>query len=190
MMSNGYNSTIRTNQQSNISNRDAFSGNSGGFIKTQIDLGTYQGKTVKIRFRMVSDGAQGGTGWFIDDLTLYDGLVQVSNTAFAKSDNLKPLQSTAFTTIFEGEKVSVVNLSRLNLQVFPNPTTDQFIISNPEMKVAEFNLMDLNGKTLKTGALTTATETINVSNLPEGVYMLRISSKGQFETIRLIKAKN
>lgn len=190
MLMNGYNSTINTNQASNISNREAFSGNSKGFIETQIDLGNYQGKTVKIRFRMVSDGAQGGSGWFIDDVALYSGFVQVSNTAFARSENLRPLEATATTTILEGDKVSVLNLQKLNLQVFPNPSSSTFTIANPERLKGEYYLMDLNGKVLMNNKIDGKLERINATNLAEGVYLLKISAGEEFETIRIIKAKN
>jgi extracellular elastinolytic metalloproteinase len=190
MLLNGYNSTIRTNQFSRISNRDAFSGNSNGFIETLIDLGTYQGKTVKIRFRMVSDGAQGGNGWFIDDVTMYDGLVQVTNTAYARSNNLKTMESSVTTTIFEGIKVGIQNIESLGITVYPNPATDKIVISNPVLMDAQLELINLQGMVLKSETLNSAKQEINISQYPDGIYLLRINSKGKIETIRIVKAKN
>jgi extracellular elastinolytic metalloproteinase len=190
MLSNGYNSTIRTNQASNISNRDAFSGNSEGFIETVIDLGSYQGKTIKIRFRMVSDGAQGATGWYIDDLTLYDGLIQVENTAFAKAKDLKTLSSSAITTIFEGNKVGIERLKEIGILIYPNPASNERGVANPLLVKANIKLTDLTGKVLFEGELETSRKNIDISAYADGVYMLHINAKGNQETIKLIKTKN
>lgn len=190
MIYNGYNSIISVNPASNISGREAFSGNSGGFIQTIIDLGSYQGKTVKVRFRMVSDGAQGGVGWYIDDVTLYDGLVRVSNTANVEAQGIKPLEATAITTIFEGEKVSIADLEKLNLRVFPNPTTGKVFIMNPDHQDGSLELSTLAGKTISVTELKDAENVINLENLPAGTYLLKVNVDNKFETIRLIKTKN
>jgi len=188
MISNGYNSIIQTNPASAISGREAFTGNSQGFIQTLIDLGGYQGKTIKIRFRMVSDGAQAGVGWFIDDLELYDGFVQVVNEASATSPKLKPLTASAVTTIYEGEKVSIAHFEALNIRVFPNPASDVVNVSNPDQSEVELVLMDLNGKVIYRENHRSANMTINLGDLAEGVYLLKVNSKGSSETIKLIKS--
>ncbi|MFT5122321.1 MAG: hypothetical protein ACI9TH_001128 [Kiritimatiellia bacterium] len=48
----------------------AFSGNSGGFLRTEIDLSAFAGQTVHIRFRMASDNVFKVSGWFIDDVQI------------------------------------------------------------------------------------------------------------------------
>lgn len=60
MTANGYNNLI-------FNSIPGFSGNSGGFINTQIDLSSFSGQTVIIRFLMNCDQAVGGVGWWIDD---------------------------------------------------------------------------------------------------------------------------
>ncbi|MBY4678184.1 M36 family metallopeptidase [Marinobacterium arenosum] len=70
MFQNGYNSTINTNPASAISDRKAFSGNSGGYQQTLVDLAGYQGSQVRIRFRMATDGFVDGLGWYLDDLAI------------------------------------------------------------------------------------------------------------------------
>lgn len=51
-----------------------FSGNSNGWIQSQIDLSAYMGSTVLIRFRMITDAGVdctgGNCGWYIDDVNL------------------------------------------------------------------------------------------------------------------------
>ncbi len=72
MFQNGYNSTIITNPASTISDRDAFSGQSGGFIETAVDLSAYVNNNIQIRFRMATDGFVGGVGWSVDDVAIVD----------------------------------------------------------------------------------------------------------------------
>ena len=66
MSQNGYNSTINTN--SNLTNKRAFSGSSNGFIQTIINLSSFENRSVKFRFRFVSDNTISATGWYIDDI--------------------------------------------------------------------------------------------------------------------------
>ncbi len=69
---NGYNQTIEVNPASAISGRQAFTGNSLGYIQSKVNLSAYIGQAVKIRFRFASDEYVGGTGWWIDDVSIID----------------------------------------------------------------------------------------------------------------------
>jgi len=65
--SGGYNGKINGSGQNPIAGRQAWSGNSGGYITTVVNLGPHVvGQTVKLRFRMGSDMFAGGVGWCID----------------------------------------------------------------------------------------------------------------------------
>jgi hypothetical protein len=68
----GYNSTISSATGSPIASRQAFSGNSGGYVETRVDLGSFSGQAVYIRFRMASDNSVASTGWFVDDVVLLE----------------------------------------------------------------------------------------------------------------------
>ena len=66
-ISGGYNSTIATDRGSPIAGRQAWSGNSNGFITTVVGLpaGSLQGR---LRWRMASDNSGGNEGWRVDSL--------------------------------------------------------------------------------------------------------------------------
>ncbi len=76
-----------------LSGRRAFSGYSGGYIQSIVDLSGYSGTTL-IRFRLASDETNvtgncnadtpGCDGWYLDDFKLYD-LQNIQNTAYATS---------------------------------------------------------------------------------------------------------
>lgn len=68
---NGYTYVISGGYSSPIAGRGAFSGNSGGFIRTRVSLRDYVGRTVAIRFLLASDSSANVAGWWVDDFELY-----------------------------------------------------------------------------------------------------------------------
>jgi len=65
----GYNRTISADRGSPIAGRQAWSGNSNGFIATVVNLPTIQ--TVgKLRWRLASDNSGSGEGWRIDTIEI------------------------------------------------------------------------------------------------------------------------
>jgi hypothetical protein len=65
----GYNAIIATGTGSPIAGRHAWSGNSGGFITTTVNLPTLV-VDGKLRWRMASDNSGSGEGWRIDNITV------------------------------------------------------------------------------------------------------------------------
>ena len=63
----GYNRTIATDRGSPIAGRQAWSGNSGGFITTVVNVPAIQ-KPGRLRWRMASDTSGGNEGWRVDTL--------------------------------------------------------------------------------------------------------------------------
>lgn len=80
IIQNGYNGTINVNPASAISGQDAYTGNSGGYIETVVDLSSYAGNTVRGQFRMATDAFVGGDGWYVDDVEIIDDAL-LSNQA-------------------------------------------------------------------------------------------------------------
>ena len=62
----GYNRTISTDRGSPIGGRQAWSGNSDGFITTVVDLGNLVLTDWRLRWRMASDNSGSGEGWRVD----------------------------------------------------------------------------------------------------------------------------
>ncbi len=72
----GYNFTISSDAQyqSPIRGRDAWSGNSGGFMTTVVKLPiTAAGQNVRLRWRMASDDSIEASGWTVDSISVSDG---------------------------------------------------------------------------------------------------------------------
>jgi uncharacterized repeat protein (TIGR01451 family) len=67
----GYNTTISTLFGSPIAGRQAWSGSSGGYVTTTVDLpAAAAGKNVVLRWRMGSDSSVSSTGWRVDSISI------------------------------------------------------------------------------------------------------------------------
>ena len=66
----GYNRTISTDRGSPIAGRQAWSGNSAGFITTVVNLPAPQGPGVILRWRMATDKSGSGEGWRVDTVSI------------------------------------------------------------------------------------------------------------------------
>ena len=81
MTQNGYNGILDNSAAS-----PGFTGNSGSYLETIVDLDSYAGQPIKVRFFMHCDAAVGGNGWYIDDISI-DGLqVTIPNEAMVSAD--------------------------------------------------------------------------------------------------------
>ncbi|MFY9556892.1 MAG: HYR domain-containing protein, partial [Blastocatellia bacterium] len=69
----GYNGTISANFLSPIAGRQAWTGDSAGFITTSVNLPAVPGAVIKFRFRVASDCNNSGTGQNIDTIRITDG---------------------------------------------------------------------------------------------------------------------
>jgi hypothetical protein len=79
--SNGYTTLLNTTGGNPLAGRLAFSGNSTTFKSSVINLTSFVGNTIKLRFRFGSDNSTGTTtGWFIDNIVL-NSEAAVFNTA-------------------------------------------------------------------------------------------------------------
>jgi Immune inhibitor A-like, MAM domain len=66
-----YNGTVFNLGTNPISDRLAWvEGRLGAFQQVVVDLSSYAGKTVTVRFRIGTDGDGRGLGWYIDDVSL------------------------------------------------------------------------------------------------------------------------
>ena len=68
----GYVETIDTGYSSPIGGRMAWTGGSLGTMSpVMVDLSSYAGSNINVRFRMASDSSFGDLGWYIDDIEIY-----------------------------------------------------------------------------------------------------------------------
>ena len=71
--------------------------------------------------------------------------------------------------------------------LYPNPTNDRRINIDSEMEVDEIQLININGQLMQQIQKPTRTNnTYTIENLPSGFYFIKISSKNQSITKKVI----
>ncbi len=99
MVNNGYNGNLGSAATNALGGRPAFTGTVASFFTTAIDLSSYAGQTVKIRFRFASDNNTAGpsnpSGWWIDDINITtNALVRMRSALFNNSNNQVRISDT------------------------------------------------------------------------------------------------
>lgn len=125
---NGYNATLSSSYSNPIGGRQAWSGNSGSFIETKVNMAAYANQpTVKLRWRFGSDVSVAGTGWNVDDILLQKistismrtRLFDNTNTSINIDDTIavitEPVTSTLNLKVFLQGYYSDINTMRANL---------------------------------------------------------------------------
>ena len=80
---------------------------------------------------------------------------------------------------------SVPEMDTLNVHVIPNPATDQIRLSrNVE---AQVQVMDLAGRQVLATQHLRSGQSLQVAELPRGIYLLAIEIEGQSTTVRFQK---
>jgi Putative Ig domain len=170
----GYNATIDTQFGSPIAGRQAWSGNSGGYITTIVNLGpNVAGQTVILRFRMASDISAAAFGWLIDTITVTDACPSPTPTATptATPTGTPPVitspliayrvKDQLFTYQFEAEGATTLDVSNLPPGLTFNTSLAAIIGTPTEAGTFQVGLSASN-----TAGTTTATLSITVPPAP------------------------
>ncbi len=80
--------------------------------------------------------------------------------------------------------IGINELQQPTLSIYPNPTSSELTIETEE-SITKIEIIDITGKTIKT--ITPSLNRINVTELPEGVYFIRIISEENIITHKFIK---
>ncbi|MDP8239258.1 MAG: T9SS type A sorting domain-containing protein [Candidatus Hatepunaea meridiana] len=148
---------------------ERFTGNQDWWWQRIIDLSDYcEGRTapIRLRFRTVTpEDAEYRSGWQIDELRLQTGNI-------VKADTIE------------------YNLSNIQLLMppFPNPSNNSVSFVYNLATTGKLELIDITGRTaicqpIPQGNIRTS---LNLANLPSGVYVLRLSSGGIFEEYTIV----
>jgi serine protease AprX len=94
----GYNRRISTDRGSPIAGRRAWSGNSGGFVTTVVDLPMFLPVGSKLRWRMASDTNGSGEGWRVDTVNIAGCVSEPCPTPTATATPTSTATATATVT--------------------------------------------------------------------------------------------
>ena len=121
-----YNSVLGVG--SALASRKAFTGNSGSYVFTKINLSSYVGQTIKLRFRFASDASVGGVGWYIDDIVVTSVPTIIQQSNLYNSSNV--LQSKVVKNVAVLPSALPVNLLSFNGLLVQNDVQLQWVTTN------------------------------------------------------------
>lgn len=95
--------------------------------------------------------------------------------------------------IISYEKIDNTDISTLALKnefsiaVYPNPSEDVFYFNPEEYNSKSWVVYDMNGKIVKQSSMTEKTGVVDLSDLAEGIYLLRVITQKNVLTQKLIR---
>ena len=95
---------------------------------------------------------------------------------------------SGLTEGFEIVYVGITDLQLSSFNIFPNPTTGKLTINNEQLTIDNVEIFDIMGRKQKTESRKGEKEiVVNISELPAGVYFVKISTESGILTKKVIK---
>ncbi len=142
---------------SGTSNQDfeqpIYDGFQSEWIQETVDLNDFVGEEILIGFRFESDSYITEDGFYFDDLSI---------------------------NVVSSDPNTVQQITELNWTAYPNPANDQLIISNLDSKDISYILYDRLGREVKRGNVISSMESIDISNLENGLYILHLKDQTSY----------
>ena len=114
----------------------------------------------------------------------YDNFANEEYWGIVKRDRSKKESFYVVQEIY-GNQLSSVNLDELQMKIFPNPTTSDFITIQTMFNGVKYvELFDINGRLLLNKIL--KTDYLNIDSLDPGMYFVKVTVEGKFSTSKLI----
>ena len=154
IVSGGYVGAISPIFDNPLAGREAWGGNSGGYVQTIVNLSPYAGQDLLFRFREGTDSSLGAVGWRIDDIQVTGGAACPSVTVVAGTSTIIPLTSTAEST---GTSIPSTSTSVPPTGSVPVPTDTATIPAATSTPEQEATATPLAGECL-----------VQFSDVPEG----------------------
>ncbi|MDA9907210.1 M14 family zinc carboxypeptidase [Flavobacteriaceae bacterium] len=136
-----------------------YDGVQSDWIQEEIDLNDFIGEEIKIRFQFESDGAVGADGFYFDDLTI---------------------------NVLDDGSLNNPTVNLVPFNIYPNPVNDELFIDTPLLDY-ELSVFNIHGQLLVSNANYSASQTLNFSDFPSGIYLLKIISQTKVTVFKIIK---
>jgi hypothetical protein len=146
-----------------------------------IRIGAYEGSGQNLLFQM-SDGsiAQNELS-LIQKITFSDGFLELRNTG----GSIDSYSLSTISKIYFGSNVSGTGAIEVKeaISIYPNPVSDRIYFNNlPDGKFIA-TIYRMNGERVMQSLVLLESNYVNVSKLPQGVYVLRVNN----QTLKVVK---
>lgn len=112
---------------------------------------------------------------------VHNGTVTVKATA----NDISGTSGTAIINI-SNQSVEISESLNKKVKVYPNPVENQLFIDLEKLQAMKINIVDYSGRIIKE-IISSDTKSIDVSELKQGIYLLKIYTKGNIYTNQFIK---
>ncbi|MEL6812854.1 MAG: M14 family zinc carboxypeptidase [Bacteroidota bacterium] len=136
-----------------------YDGIQNDWVLEQIDLSDYLDENILVRFQFASDGAQTADGFYFDDLKI--------------------------NIVGEGQ-LSIEEVDNAQFTVYPNPVNDMLHITTP-LENYTIEMYTVQGQIINRILNNNGSQSIDYSNLSSGIYLLKLTSLGASQTLRIVK---
>jgi D-alanyl-D-alanine carboxypeptidase len=100
---------------------------------------------------------------------------------------IKPGQLTKYITIIQKPGITDIAENRKNeFSIYPNPSTHEIILINFQSK-SQFYIFDITGKFIYSKQSLSCNETIDVSQLPSGIYFIKATNTNSTQVQKFVK---
>ena len=170
-------------------------GNSTDFVPSYIDLSSFVGRNITIRYRLRTDASTNSVGWAIDDVLMMDainynaGVRMVATSGTTYRDTVRTIATQRGTIIEPEVRVSNTDINPLNVLIYPNPAQNVVnivfdtpsVASSLAMTTAKATVLAIDGRVLLTQNVLGNAQ-INVAHLAAGLYFIKVETdKGVFQ---------
>jgi hypothetical protein len=111
IISGGYVGTIAYTFENPLEGREAWAGDSGGYIQAVVDLSPYAGQSLLFRFREGTDNSLADVGWHIDDILVTGGTACPSPTPVEATNTAIPAEATNTPTPLATSEACTIQFS-------------------------------------------------------------------------------
>lgn len=103
------------------------------------------------------------------------------------SNNQQVWQHQSYPSCYVNIVLSIDQLELFDFKIYPNPFTDRIHIENIDLQQYELTILNSLGQTVKRTQVNNNNIIIDLSELKEGIYFLRIESRDNAKTMKIIK---
>jgi len=81
----------------------------------------------------------------------------------------------------------VETITTSDITIYPNPAHDFVVIENSKLRIQNLEVLDITGKTIKQLTVNNSEYKIQVEDLKEGVYFIKLTTNNTTEVVRFVK---
>ena len=167
---NGYTGTVSPDFDNPLRGRAAFVNESNGYYSSRLDLSSLAGRNVRFRFRIGSDQSFGDTGWFVDDVGIYQCADAISPTAQPPTQSLVRFSGLGTNTAGNSIPVRIA---------WPAGTDDLTPTGNLKYRLS----VSVNGGASQLVADWRSSRTIGLTLTPGQSYRFSVETRDEFGNV-------